>query len=150
MIPFLVGITSFGAGCASGSPGVYTRVSSYIKWIENITLETFDPISELEIIVGNICSKLFFSFAECALRNIDLRLYEPSFYLDPFQYDDGTGNFESTRLAVDSSKFFVSSVEMIYTVMLSSKSTGNDVTCSGSIIDESFILTSASCIQKFS
>jgi secreted trypsin-like serine protease len=48
MIPFLVGITSFGAGCGSGSPGVYTRISSFIKWIENVTQETFDPISELK------------------------------------------------------------------------------------------------------
>lgn len=31
----IVGITSFGKAC-SGSPGVYTRVSKYIEWIENI------------------------------------------------------------------------------------------------------------------
>ncbi|KMR05322.1 serine protease snake [Lasius niger] len=33
----VIGITSFGQGCAIiDTPGVYTRVSHYIFWIENI------------------------------------------------------------------------------------------------------------------
>ena len=31
---FIVGITSFGAACGSPLPGIYTRVSSFIDWIE--------------------------------------------------------------------------------------------------------------------
>uniref|UniRef100_A0A1I8M5A5 Uncharacterized protein n=1 Tax=Musca domestica TaxID=7370 RepID=A0A1I8M5A5_MUSDO len=38
---YIVGITSFGLGCAGEPPSIYTRVSSYLKWIEDIvyTLE---------------------------------------------------------------------------------------------------------------
>ncbi|KAH8355385.1 hypothetical protein KR084_000720, partial [Drosophila pseudotakahashii] len=33
---YVVGITSLGQGCASGPPSVYTRVSSFVDWIEGI------------------------------------------------------------------------------------------------------------------
>lgn len=34
----VVGVTSFGKACglARNAPGVYTRVSTYIKWIEDV------------------------------------------------------------------------------------------------------------------
>ncbi|GBP47576.1 Serine protease Hayan [Eumeta japonica] len=32
----LIGITSFGRGCGSAVPGVYTRLSYYLDWIESV------------------------------------------------------------------------------------------------------------------
>lgn len=32
----LFGIASFGKSCGAGVPAIYTRVSSYVKWIENL------------------------------------------------------------------------------------------------------------------
>ncbi|EDW51340.1 GM21214 [Drosophila sechellia] len=36
LLGYVVGITSLGQGCASGPPSVYTRVSSFVDWIEGI------------------------------------------------------------------------------------------------------------------
>ncbi|XP_049300993.1 serine protease snake-like [Anopheles funestus] len=36
----VIGITSFGIGCGSATPGIYTRVSEYIDWIESTVWPT--------------------------------------------------------------------------------------------------------------
>ncbi|XP_062552481.1 urokinase-type plasminogen activator-like isoform X2 [Armigeres subalbatus] len=41
-IPFVAGIVSTGTGCSDGSMGLYTRVASYIDWIEAVTGVSFD------------------------------------------------------------------------------------------------------------
>ncbi|XP_017869530.1 PREDICTED: serine protease snake [Drosophila arizonae] len=51
---YLVGITSLGQGCAIGPPSIYTRVSSYLDWIESIVWpqsedQTVDPTFDLRI-----------------------------------------------------------------------------------------------------
>lgn len=38
----LVGVTSFGLGCSGEPPSIYTRVSSYIDWIESVVWPRFD------------------------------------------------------------------------------------------------------------
>lgn len=37
-VPTLVGLTSFGVGCAFGFPSVYVKVSSYIEWMESVIM----------------------------------------------------------------------------------------------------------------
>lgn len=60
LTPFIVGITSFGSPCGLSIPGVYTRVSTYFKWI----IETMRQNgAELEGRLGSTttASVLFFS-----------------------------------------------------------------------------------------
>lgn len=35
-VPTVIGITSFGIGCAYGQPSVYVRIANYIDWIESV------------------------------------------------------------------------------------------------------------------
>uniref|UniRef100_A0A1A9W1N9 Peptidase S1 domain-containing protein n=1 Tax=Glossina brevipalpis TaxID=37001 RepID=A0A1A9W1N9_9MUSC len=39
-VPYLVGLTSFGMGCAIGAPSIYTRISHFLHWIEKIVWKT--------------------------------------------------------------------------------------------------------------
>lgn len=46
-VVYVVGITSFGLGCADLPPSIFTRVSSFIDWIEAIVWP------EIDVRVGN-------------------------------------------------------------------------------------------------
>lgn len=38
---YLGGVVSYGIGCDSGIPGVYTKIAEYIDWINENTGESF-------------------------------------------------------------------------------------------------------------
>ncbi|XP_029730806.2 uncharacterized protein LOC115267739 [Aedes albopictus] len=42
-VPFVTGVISIGTGCNEGSIGLYTRVASYVDWIQNVTDVNFEP-----------------------------------------------------------------------------------------------------------
>jgi hypothetical protein len=95
------------------------------------------------------------------MRHLDYRLYEPNFFdgdteLSSFegestmQYDDGADEFGPTEIKVEPLYHFMEPTKKLNTVRLASKSDGNGVMCTGNIIDKHFILTSASCVKKFS
>lgn len=41
----VVGVVSFGQFCGFDTPGVYTRVSHYLPWIEEIVWPQAPPVS---------------------------------------------------------------------------------------------------------
>lgn len=70
VVPFIVGVTAFGKLCSStGSPGVYTRVSSYIDWIRKHTPNL--PVTPLECAVQYLDQRMKASIANSRLSERD-------------------------------------------------------------------------------
>lgn len=67
LIPYVVGVTAFGKGCGFDTPGVYTRVSSYIEWIKQ-------HVPEIET-----------DAYKCAVKYKNYRFYESRYYETTFE-----------------------------------------------------------------
>ena len=64
----LVGITSYGAGCAHADhPGVYTRVSYYKEWISCLLSDNTSCIEKVEYKTG--------AFSSVQMRTFDKNIF---------------------------------------------------------------------------
>lgn len=100
----LIGIVSFGSGCAQPDLyGVYTRVSSYESWIEENTEE---PISTAGVFGEGISPAEFYGLDELDIPDVDLDTYEEQ--AGSFS-DSGNVNIDVTLFGGDVEEFSVTS-----------------------------------------
>ncbi|XP_050080208.1 uncharacterized protein LOC126567903 [Anopheles maculipalpis] len=126
LIPFLVGVTSFGQACGLSVPGVYVKVSSFGDWI----IETLQQH-------GEHATRFEFEPMVCTNRYHKIREYKP----DVVVVYNGKEhiNWEKIYVTDESSDYIVSFGWL--------NSTGPvDSDCFGTLVEPNVVVTLAECI----
>ncbi|XP_050100935.1 uncharacterized protein LOC126581377 [Anopheles aquasalis] len=127
MTPFIVGISSSPNGsCVPNGPASYTKISSYVAWIQK-TIESR----------GESAWGWKFKPAECALRYVHLRQYEPNVVIARTETQETVDPSRATMQILYSEAV----VEIRFFSFIS--------VCFGVIIDEQHVLTLAQCTTQY-
>ncbi|XP_055599595.1 transmembrane protease serine 9-like [Uranotaenia lowii] len=125
--PFIVGVTSFGAACGTGSAGVYARVSSFHDWIldtlrkeENVESWRLEPVG-------------------CALRYAVLRDFEDDVVVSRSE------NFISLNSDLAHMTFGYDDIVHKVDIGFRNVPARGKANCSGILIADDAVLTLAEC-----